>query len=142
MTYEQATRFCQAIDARLPTSDEWTSALEGADLLGGWPKTKKDLAIALESKGPRMVESSADDRTPSGIRDLAGNVQEWTTTAAQTKGMKIVRGASFSASFAGDPALVRGAIAAGLPKFTEKDAGEGAAVDSIAGAGLGFRCVR
>jgi serine/threonine-protein kinase len=140
ITFERASDFCDAIGARLPTSADWTKAMEGADLLGAqWPKGKKDLAVALGDKSaPRDVELAADDVTPSGVHDLAGNLQEWTTTTAQTDGMKIVRGASFSM----DPTLVRDAIATGLPKFTEKAAGKDAAVDAIAGAGLGFRCVK
>jgi formylglycine-generating enzyme required for sulfatase activity len=140
ITFERASDFCDAIDARLPTTDEWTKALQGRDLLGAaWPKSHADLAIALgEKASARDVETSNDDTTPNGIHDLAGNLQEWTTTSATTEGMKIVRGASFSM----DPTLARDAIATGLPKFTEKAAGNDAAVGAIAGAGLGFRCVK
>ena len=141
VTFERAAGFCKAIDARLPTSDEWSRAL-GAKFPWGddWPKgdALKALAIARgEDAEPLDVESVPTDRTPTGVRDLAGNVQEWTSTVGGDARMNLTRGASVSM----DVELARTAITGGLPKFTEQGAPQ-SAVESIAGARLGFRCVK
>jgi formylglycine-generating enzyme required for sulfatase activity len=42
--------------------------------------------------GPTPVGSSPGDVSPYGVLDLAGNVQEWTSTNAKSRGFAIARG--------------------------------------------------
>ncbi|MFI5302737.1 MAG: formylglycine-generating enzyme family protein, partial [Polyangiales bacterium] len=124
VSFERARRFCKAIDAKYP----W-----GAD----WPDDASGLAIGKgDGASPIAVETSKFDKTADGIRDLAGNVQEWTSTVAD--GLATVRGGSIAMS----PEDAKAAISEGLSKFTEEGAGSGAKTEAIAGARLGFRCVR
>ena len=140
VTYERAMHLCSSIDARLPTSDEYGKALEGKYPWGdAWPKDPSALAIGLGDEAlPLAVEKTPLDKTPSGIFDLAGNVQEWTTTTAETSGMIVVRGASVSML----PDDAKEAISLGRPKYTEASAPKDSQATSLAGARLGLRCVR
>jgi serine/threonine protein kinase len=138
VTWERADRFCKAIDARLPTSVEWTASMPRKYPWGDpWPTKLTDVAIARgEDAQPVDVESSPSDKTPDDIADLAGNVQEWTATVAD--GLATIKGATVAMS-AED---AKGAIVDGLGKFTEAGAGQGAKREVIAGSRLGFRCVK
>jgi serine/threonine protein kinase len=139
VTFERAVHFCSSIDGRLPTSDEFTKALEGKYLGAAWPKDPSALAIGLgENALPRDVEKTPSDQTPSGLFDLAGNVQEWTTTKAETSGMVVVRGGSVSML----PDDAKEAVALGMPKYTEASAPKDSQATALAGARLGLRCVR
>jgi len=138
VTYERAAAYCKAIGARLPKTTEWTQALGKKYPWGdAWPAKLTDIAIARgEDALPIEVDTSPIDHSPDDIADLAGNVQEWTSTV--DAGLAMVRGASIAM-----PAEdAKGAIAEGLQKYTEEGAGSGAKRESIAGARLGFRCVK
>ena len=57
----------------LPDQEQWRQAA------GTWqPTWPGALAINRVRAGPVAVGTSADDRTPDSLRDLAGNVSEWT----------------------------------------------------------------
>ena len=140
VTYERAERFCRAIGGRLPSSEEWGRALGKTYPWGDvWPPSISDLAIGRgDDASPIDVETTARDRTPLGVYDLAGNVQEWTVTPGGQSGTRLVRGASVS-MIADDAKL---AITAGFAKFSENAVPLDAQPTLKAGARLGFRCVR
>jgi hypothetical protein len=138
VSFERATRFCKAIDATLPTKEQWTEALDGAFPWGPtWPKTLEGIALgAGESAKVKEVETASKDKTSDGVYDLGGNVQEWTSSVAD--GMATVRGGSIAM----EGSDAKAAISEGTSQFTEVAAGDNAKVDAIAGPRLGFRCFR
>ncbi len=143
VTYEAADAFCQAIGGRLPTADEWDAAVAGASKQkypwgDDWPKAgSADLgAIGVQKTGtppsPLEVGTSSKDRGPYGHKDLAGNVQEWTST--DSKVGKILRGSHVG----GNEDDFKGPG----EKFTEASAPSGAVDIAKAAPTLGFRCAR
>jgi serine/threonine protein kinase len=82
--WEAARLFCAETfdNGDLPTEEEWEYAARGQELRAyAWGSEAID-ATAQVYKGPKAtpvaVMSSKQDKTPSGIYDLMGNVQEWT----------------------------------------------------------------
>jgi serine/threonine-protein kinase len=137
VTWEQSDAYCRAIGARLPSSDEWGKLLGSGYPWGtSWPPPAAVAISRGETAEPIEVDTIKDDRTASGLADLVGNAQEWTSTVKD--GLATVRGASVA--MAADDA--KGAVDTGLEKYTATAAGDGAAPESIASVRLGFRCVR
>jgi formylglycine-generating enzyme required for sulfatase activity len=69
-----AEAYCDWRDGRLPTQEEWHAALEA---------TRGKLELGdLQPAGWGPVASSAGDRTPGGLHDMAGSVSEWTRRPA------------------------------------------------------------
>jgi serine/threonine protein kinase len=101
-----ASFYCQARGKRLPTEDEWEAAARGrGDRLYPWgnefPRCGQ---VVLENDGmvgmlgtcppkrtidAHAVGSSAQDITPEGVRDLGGNVSEWTSSRFVDRGSNI-----------------------------------------------------
>jgi sulfatase modifying factor 1 len=98
--WRSADRYCTARKARLPSSAEWGWAA-GGNVSFPYPwGTKEPSAVdgcfAPGTIGTCEVGTRAQDRTPQGIVDLAGNVAEWTSSAHGTwpSLYKIIRGGS------------------------------------------------
>jgi len=140
VTYEAAEDFCKELGGRVPTAEEWDSAVHGPNGQkypwgNEWPKKDspdfRDLAAGKKGMGIIDVETSSYDKGPYGNFDLAGNVQEWTSTTAKSGTHKLLRGtdvnddetvfADPSELFFGDPS---------------------AADPAKAGAEVGFRCAK
>ena len=142
VTYEAAEAFCQAVGGRLPTADEWDAAVAGASKQkypwgDDWPKAgSPDLGLlAVQRTGtptPIEVASSSKDHGPYGHKDLAGNVQEWTST--DSKVGKILRGSHIGGNE--EDFKTPG------EKFTEASAPSNAVDIAKAAPTLGFRCAR
>jgi serine/threonine-protein kinase len=91
ITWDGASQYCASRGKRLPTEAEWERAARGlAGRRFPWgdqePRCDQvawgrdgDLPCAQHSVGGEPLEVGAAplDRTPEGIRDLGGNVQEW-----------------------------------------------------------------
>ncbi len=81
VTVSQASRFATWLGGTLPTVAQWDKAA-GANLSGRsngpYISNGSQLCINRLQEGPVAVGTSRDDISPFGIRDMAGNVSEWT----------------------------------------------------------------
>lgn len=95
VTWDGAYQYCQARQANLPTEAQWEFAAKGAaDRLFPWGQNPPSCdGVAYGRGSPTMpcakypdspvnVGSSAQDITPEGVTDMAGNVAEWALDAA------------------------------------------------------------
>jgi formylglycine-generating enzyme required for sulfatase activity len=168
VTWNEANDFCRFTGGRLPTEAEWERAARGtAGRRFPWGNTyNKNFCnhgaallavqdVTDDSDGfseLAPVGSYPQGRTPDGIDDLAGNVEEWVqdaiddffgahypaTSEVNPKGasagaFRVVRGGAYGSSlaynwFAGTPAWLRGAARRFRPA-SERDPARG------------FRCV-
>ncbi len=84
LTWSTALQYCKSLDALLPTEEQWEYAARGPELRpNAWGAARIDLVLTRAYRGdgatPAAIESSDQDLTPDRtLRDLAGNVQEWT----------------------------------------------------------------
>jgi formylglycine-generating enzyme required for sulfatase activity len=78
----QASDFCRAVGARLPTADESELvARGGTDRLYPWGNEEPTSASArFNAEGTAPVASALKGKSKHGLFDLAGNVAEWTST--------------------------------------------------------------
>jgi serine/threonine protein kinase len=137
VTHARATRFCKAIDARLPANADWSAALPGKTYPWGtaWPPPGP-VSIEASSEALADVESASGDRTASSIADLFGNAREWLADA--DGGFAAIRGASI--------AMKKADAVSAFSTVAHKEAAEGgdpiAHASELAAQNLGFRCAR
>lgn len=92
VTLEQASAFCSAIGARLPSAfeEQWAAQGGALQLIYPWgdalpsaaDQPPRVCALATDSPDTCPVGGRAAGQDPWGVRDLAGNVAEIVTTAA------------------------------------------------------------
>jgi hypothetical protein len=83
VTFHEATAYAASVGARLPRADERVFVVRGKEKRPypwGAPFGEGNAATREEVlQRPCAVGLFVNDRTPDGVRDLAGNVAEWTS---------------------------------------------------------------
>ncbi len=166
VTWDQAVQYCAFAGGRLPTEAEWEFAArnrcpDNTDLPGcqatqhtyPWGEAPASCAYAVLAEGGKHgcglgttagVGSKADGESGLGVRDLIGNVWEWTadyyggsyyanSPAKDPKGpaagtTRVLRGSSFFAAAADPPA----------PEAWRRKQ----SILTTAGHSIGFRCAK
>jgi hypothetical protein len=133
--WNQASAYCRWKGKRLPTDDEWEWAARGGKAGSAYPWGNAPPAGQLcwsdgdpgaRRGGTCPVGAFAQGDSPSGIRDLAGNVWEWTATSRWSPVGRVIRGGGWA-----DTSASSVAAASALEPEVRRRA-----------ADLGFRCAR
>jgi formylglycine-generating enzyme required for sulfatase activity len=152
IAFREAADYCEGVAGRLPTEAEWERAARGGDRRRfpwgryynerlanhGSATGRSDPSDGALHSAP--VGSYVDGQSPYGVRDLAGNVWEWTSdrfaadayvsltsrvdpTGPDTGGERVVRGGSWRS-----------------PPFTLRAANRAPMPEGDWAPDLGFRC--
>jgi formylglycine-generating enzyme required for sulfatase activity len=136
--WSQANAYCDFVGKRLPTEDEWEWAAGGADRKTTYPWGNERPANRVCWDGPgnerkaRGFYTTCDvgafpaGDSPQGVKDLAGNVWEWTDGAGE-RGERFAHGGGWDYFV---PSVVSATSRQVLP------------AGSRIGANYGFRCAR
>lgn len=161
VTWDAADRYCRDHGKRLPTEAEWEYAARGIEgrlypwgsqeptcagvAFGRWPGMS--CADSSTPTGPKDVGTSPQDRSPTGIYDLGGNVSEWVKNSfaeykpcGRTDRPCIDPGSDAAEGDANTQAVMRGGSWA-LTAVFARGAGRGKRYATETFSDIGFRCV-
>ena len=155
VSHQTASDYCESIGARLPTADEWEYA---ASHDGNSAQKKKyawgddeptqcvtaNYAIPDDNGDPipckpttnihyHWVDDYPQGDTPLGLRNMSGNVAEWTSTT------KIIMNEDNGEEV--EHYIIKGGSGLSLPEQIELSAYDTAAPDTISTM-IGFRCIK
>jgi formylglycine-generating enzyme required for sulfatase activity len=130
ISYTDASGYASWCGKRLPTEAEWMAAARGTDSRRyPWGDTWEPLYASLDDYGP--VDLHPQNISPFGVREMIGDVWEWTTTdyyagtgTTEPSGLFVLKGGGVHCS----PSLCR---------ISER----GGDVPKAGNANYGFRCV-
>lgn len=121
VTWDEAAAYCKAAGGRLPTEAEWEAVARERDVRSVWPWGGEERAPAgsanVPGRGdsfPAFAPAGSFPANRLGIRDLAGNVWEWTAdwygadfyskspeervTGPEAGELRVVRGGSWASA--------------------------------------------
>jgi formylglycine-generating enzyme len=146
VSFAQAERYCQVIHKRLPREVEWEYAARGtAPARYPWQTTQTNCMYAATLRSeisgrsctgryPAVVASLAQNVSVFGVRDMAGNVEEWVAdfyapytvrSGARSGASHVLRGGSYL-----------------LPPSAARTTARSAGSALEAGPSVGFRCAQ
>ena len=140
VTWAQASEFARWRGGRLPNEAEWEKAARGTDgrtwPWGQEPRARAHVQVppsALREFETAPVGAYADDKSPFGVMDMAGNVSEWTRDSLEAypgappdarlppEARRVIRGGAFATSFNEARCAARGGGREG--DYTSRDVG-------------------
>ncbi len=109
ITFKDAEAYCKGVGKRLPTEEEWETAARGPNgnrfPWGNEWEPNKANTMDAGFRAPVDVGKFEGDVSPFGVRDMFGNVQEWTASIYKAyprnpkagenefrSGMRVIRG--------------------------------------------------
>jgi formylglycine-generating enzyme required for sulfatase activity len=100
VSFYDALAFCKWMRCRLPTQAEWEKAARGDDgRIYPWGEDWQDGKYCnnweAKVRGTTPVEKFKAGASPFGVRDMVGNVWEWTASEDQGPYMHVLRGGSW-----------------------------------------------
>jgi formylglycine-generating enzyme required for sulfatase activity len=137
ITYEEAEAFARWANKRLPTAPEWEKAARGQDGRAfPWgnqfdPLRCNTADSPTSAKGTTPVSAYPHGVSVYGAHDMAGNVWEWTSDEAETRGLlrsggkKVLKGGSWK-----------------MPQGSARCNASSSANTAEGRDDIGFRCVR
>ncbi len=145
VSWPDALGYAQSVGKRLPTEAEWEKAARGVEARRWpWGDEFDPRRVAMGDR-PMPVGIYPRGASPYGVRNMAGNVQEWTAStfrpypgnrrpnAAYGEGYRVVRG-----SHAGG----NGFLARTTARFRAEPGRRGVRPDGGGYRYIGFRCAR